>query len=95
MGEAHGHQKRLRESYLGSKGIAPMNLLVKDHKAVDPVTGLPKTRPVVSGNRSNNGGPSEMVSLLLENVQRHNTALGKTSSVISSKKSHRREQLGV
>ena len=84
MGASHGHQKRMRESYLGGKGIAPMNLLVKDHKPPDPKTGLPKTRPVVSGNRSNNGGPSEMVSLILEKVQRHNSASGKTASVISS-----------
>ena len=84
MGASHGHQKRMRESYLGGKGIAPMNLLVKDHKPLYPNTGLPKTRPVVSGNRSNNGGPSEMVSLILEKVQRHNSALGRTASVISS-----------
>ena len=36
MGASHGHQKRMRESYLGGKGIAPMNLLVKDHKTPRP-----------------------------------------------------------
>ena len=49
MGEAWGHQKRLRRSFLGGQAPSPMYLLIKDHKKWDP-EGPPKqikTRPVV------------------------------------------------
>ena len=76
--------RRMRESYLGSKGNAPLSLLVKDHKALNKDTGLPKTRPVVNGKENNNGGASELISIILEKVQRHNGTLEKNASVISS-----------
>ena len=55
VGESNNHSRRLRESYRGGRGIAPMNITVKDHKGVDPKSGLPKTRAIVSGNGSNKG----------------------------------------
>ena len=77
MGGKNEHTKRIRESYLGGNGISPMNLMVKDHKPPDPKTGLPKTRPVVNGTRSNNAGPSEMISMILEKIQKHQGSLGR------------------
>ena len=50
IGEANGQRKRIRESFLGAKAPAPMNLTIKDHRPTDPVTGLPKTRTLINGN---------------------------------------------
>ena len=43
-----------------------LSLLAKDHKAPDPTTGDPKTRPVCGASRSPNGELSELLSDVLE-----------------------------
>ena len=65
VGEAQGHSSRFRRSFIGGDSPAPMYCLVKDHKGLND-TGLPKTRPVVSGCSSYNVGMSELCSEVLE-----------------------------
>ena len=54
MGEAWGHEGRIRESLIQhSCVVPPMKLLVKDHKPLG-ADGLPPTRPVVGASRGMN-----------------------------------------
>ena len=50
-----------------SESVAPLYLLIKDHKGWSEETGTPPpSRPVCSGNRGFNKHLSELVSLILE-----------------------------
>ena len=52
IGKQWNHTERCRETQINhSESVAPMYLVVKDHKLV-PICQLPKTRPIVSGCRS-------------------------------------------
>ena len=75
-GENHGHMDRVVKSKVTRSGNqANLSLLYKDHKAGN------KTRPVASGNESNNLGLSNGVSEVLEAVSKGKI---KPYSVISS-----------
>ena len=51
LGKDWNQEGRFRESTISkSKNVAVLTLLPKDHKNIDPVSGLPKTRPVHTAN---------------------------------------------
>ena len=52
VGEQWGQEKRMRETTINnSEEVAPMYLVIKDHKYIPP-GDLPKTRPIVTGCQS-------------------------------------------
>ena len=70
MGEAWGHESRIRESLIQhSCVVPPMKLLVKDHKPLGP-DGLPPTRPVVGASRGMNVALSNILSDVIEPVSK-------------------------
>ena len=63
IGSEHNHVERVRESLIQrSKNVAKLVLLGKDHKSVDPVTGLIKTRPVHTANTGMDAPLSDLIS---------------------------------
>ena len=68
IGASWGHEDRLSNS-MTDRGevVAPLYLLVKDHKGWSPEDGTPPpSRPVCSGNRGFSRHISELLSLILE-----------------------------
>ena len=67
IGETWSQQKRIRQSFLGCESLASMDLLIKDHKKVNPGEPFP-SRAVVNGRASYNIALSETISILMESV---------------------------
>ena len=81
MGEAWGHEGRIRESLIQhSCVVPPMKLLVKDHKPLG-ADGLPPTRPVVGASRGVNVALSNILSDVIEPVSK---TINNPGDVISS-----------
>ena len=81
MGEAWGHEARIRESLIQhSCVVPPMKLLVKDHKPLG-ADGLPPTRPVVGASRGINVALSNILSDVIEPISK---TIPQSGEVISS-----------
>ena len=63
MGEKWKHVKRQRETHIDhGESVAPLYLLIKDHKPYDPAVQLPPSRPVCKAGRlwSSQGGHGDV-----------------------------------
>ena len=85
-GSNWGHEDRFRSVTINkSASVPPLYCLVKDHKKMGP-GGIPRTRPVVSGNMGANVHLNNLISDLIEPIA---GILEETTEVISTEESLR------
>ena len=72
---------RLKKAMQEESSVIP-NLVMnqKDHKPVDPVTGLPKTCPVCEASTTHNQRPSALLSSIMQATFQSETTCEATST---------------